>query len=241
MRRGAVVLVFLVTMVGGSAGAWQWPIEGPFRITGEADFSFRFPLEDPEKFRLVAEGEAIFVQSAPEEGTGPARTLPREVYSHGNGIWSIVERDPDTSSVVYRLYDAKLDRFVNPRVLLPLEHEGPFEVLPDLAYRQLGVLRPESELIPGELEIVSPPGGWNSATIPLEISVLHEGRVVATHRFVYAEDIETLLEADGTLRIAAIELRAGANTIEIQTRRYDGTPRLRRYDLIARASSSNGP
>jgi hypothetical protein len=127
------------------------------------------------------------------------------------------------------IYDASLDRFINPRVLLPLEHEGPFETLPDLSYRQNGRIVAEGSLTPGQLEIVALPGAWNSGTIPLEISVLASGTVVSSQRFVYDADLSRHLDADGTLVIATFPLRAGENRYEIQTRRYDGTTRLRTY------------
>ena len=217
--------------------AWQWPVSGPFVVTGSPDFALEFTFDDPALFRLVAPGEELFVQAGvdgsagPAGPAGPARTQPRRIYRHANDIWSIVEGTPDSGSVVYRLYDARLDRFVNPRVLLPLDPPGPVETLPDLRYRQDGRIRPASQLLAGDVQIVAPPGGWDSATIPLEISVLQEGQVVANHRFVYAQDIAAVLESDGTLLVASTELRPGTNRIEIQTRRYDGTPRLRRYEL----------
>lgn len=241
MRKCALIGGWMLLLVWSGAFGWQWPLAGPFEMVGDPDFALRFVVDDPAAFRLVAPGEAIYLQADPLGEAGPVRKLPREIYRHGNGIWSVVEREPDSDAVIYRLYDARLDRFVNPRVLLPLEHEGPFEALPEIAYRQSGAIRNPGALVPGELEIVSPPAGWNSATIPLEISILHEGRVIAMHRFVYADDIASILEADGTLRLAAMELRPGVNAIEIQTRRYDGSPRLRRYDIRARTPVLAGP
>lgn len=227
-----LIIVFAVLAIPSAPG-WEWPVNGPFDVTGDDDFAMVFAFEDPALFRLVAPGEEIFSQTGGGDGVGPPRDDTRRIYRHSNDIWSIVEGDPGSGVVRYRLYDALLDRFVNPRVLLPLDPPGPVEALPDLRYRQDGAIRTAAQLAPGSFEIIAPPGGWDSATIPLEISVLLEGRVIANHRFVYAEDIADLLELDGTLGIAAAELRPGVNSIEIQTRRYDGTPRLRRYEIIA--------
>lgn len=226
----------LAVLSASTAATWQWPVSGPFDMTGTEDFAMDLIVEDPALFRLVAPGEEIFTQTGGGDGAGPARIHPRRIYRHAGDIWSIVEGNPATGVVRYRLYDARLDRFVNPRVLLPLDSAGPVEALPEIRYRQDGAIRSASQLVPGRFEIIAPPDGWNSATIPLEISILQEGRVVANHRFVYARDIAGLLEPEGTLLLASTELRPGTNRIEIQTRRYDGTPRLRRYDLVARTS-----
>ncbi len=243
MRRSSAVFALAVLLLPvAQLPAWRWPVDGEFRVSATQEFGYRYRIADRSELRLVAPGDLVFEQESDRGLSTLPRTMPVEVYRHDNDIWSIIRFDENGGTLEYQLYDSRLDRFVNPRVLLPLEHGGPFEVLPDLLYRQDGVVRTQSELRVGVAEIVALRDGWNPATIPLEISVFAGGRVVSRHRFVYADDLTPLVETDGTLVLAQLDLAPGANEYEIRTLRYDRTPRTRRFDLfIEPPAADSGP
>ncbi len=228
----AGVFRFRVTGDGGRDVSVVTPTEGDVIYRGPV---FRATAPSPP---ILPDVPSLVVRTTEEfwviqhiHGSTFRRSEETVLLTVGGGY--ILGRAPSFS---FSLYDARNNRYVNPRAVLPLTDAVGRERMPEIRLVQNNAYVTAANLAPGPIEFVVPLNDSILPYMPRSISISRNGNEVAFREFIFADEVVgSVSPSRRWLVLGSADVTAGGGRFLVEGVRFDGSVTTRYIDYTVPA------